>query len=358
MMQNVSVVEAIEIVCKHCGSPDVVKYGKFGDTQYFWCKKCERKITALDTLPKMQTPIKQVASAISMYYDGLSQNDIRKQLKQIYGNDVSDFAVYNWIERFTKDAVNITNHYRPNVGYVWLADETVIKVGGKQYWLLDIIDVKTRFLIASKLSPTRRVEDIQDVLKEAYARTGIIPKVIMTDHLEAYIYGIKLTFGDKAKHLQVKKFTAKPNNNIIERMQSTIKERTKVMRDLKSLDTAQLILDGFLVNYNYFRPHETLKTTPANKAQVQFPYDNWESLIKHSEEAKEPTSEPHYQPIQPLPFIKPTPIERLRMEQMLYKRRKLETKRTGIPYKPKSKGGRHKSPRPTMQTLNMLRGYK
>jgi transposase-like protein len=350
--------EASEVICKLCGSSDVVKYGKIGDTQYFWCYNCKHKITALDTLPKMQTPIKEVASAVSMYYDGLSQNDIRRELKQIYNRDVSDFAVYNWIERFTKDAVNITNHYRPNVGYVWLADETVINVGGKQCWLLDIIDVKTRFLVASKLSPTRRVEDVQDVLKEAYTRTGRIPKVIMTDHLEAYIYGIKLTFGDKAKHLQVKKFTAKPNNNIIERMQGTIKERTKVMRDLKSLDTAQLVLDGFLVNYNYFRPHETLKTTPANKAQVRFPYDNWEDLIKHSEEAKMLPSASHYQPIQPLPYIKPTAIEMERFEQMLYKRRKLETKRTGIPYKPKSKGGRHKSPRPTMQTLNMLRGYK
>jgi transposase-like protein len=350
--------EASEVICKLCGSSDVVKYGKIGDTQYFWCYNCKHKITALDTLPKMQTPIKEVASAVSMYYDGLSQNDIRRELKQIYNRDVSDFAVYNWIERFTKDAVNITNHYRPNVGYVWLADETVINVGGKQCWLLDIIDVKTRFLVASKLSPTRRVEDVQDVLKEAYTRTGRIPKVIMTDHLEAYIYGIKLTFGDKAKHLQVKKFTAKPNNNIIERMQGTIKERTKVMRDLKSLDTAQLVLDGFLVNYNYFRPHETLKTTPANKAQVRFPYDNWEGLIKHSEEAKMQAFQPHYPPIQPLPYIKPTAYERERFEQMLYKRRKLATKRTGIPHKPKSKGGRPKASLSVIQSVRMPRGYE
>ena len=350
--------EANEITCKLCGSSDVVKYGKIGDTQYFWCNKCKHKITALDTLPKMQTPIKEVASAVSMYYDGLSQNDIRRQLQQIYNREVSDFAIYNWIERFTKDAVNITNHYRPNVGYVWLADETVINVGGRQCWLLDIIDVKTRFLIASKLSPTRSVEDIHDVLKEAYARTGIIPKVIMTDHLEAYIYGIKLTFGDKAKHVQVKKFTAKPNNNIIERMQGTIKERTKVMRDLKSLNTAQLILDGFLVNYNYFRPHETLKTTPANKAQVQFPYDGWESLIKHSQEAKNPVFEPHYMRLQPLPFVKPTERDQKRIYARNAKRRRHEEKRTGIVYRPKSKGGGRQPPKPTLQSIRMPRSYE
>jgi transposase-like protein len=351
--------EATEIVCKHCGSPDIVKYGKFGDTQYFYCKNCNRKITALDTLPKMQTPIKVVASAVSMYYDGLSQNDIRKQLKQIYNRDVSDFAIYNWIERFTKDAVNITNQYRPNVGYVWLADETVINVGGNDYWLLDVIDVKTRFLIASRLSPTRRVEDVQEVLKEAYARTGRIPKVIMTDHLWAYNYGIKMTFGDESKHLQVKKFTAKPNNNIIERMQGTIKERTKVMRDLKSPNTAQLILDGFLINYNYFRQHETLGTTPANKAQAQFPYDNWEGLIKHSQEAQKPALQPHYErPIPPLPYVRLTAKEQKQWDSRMHKRRVLETKRTGIVHKPKSKGGGRQPPRPSIQSISTLRSYK
>jgi len=344
----------IEVVtCKYCGSFDLVKYGKFGDTQYFWCKKCKRKITALDTLSKMQTSIKQIASAISMYYDGLSQNDIRRQLNQIYHLDRSDFAIYNWLERFSKDAVEITNQYRPKVGYVWLADETIIDAGGKQYWLLDVIDYKTRFLIASRLSPTRRVEDIQELLKEAYNRTGRIPNVIMTDQLEAYIYGIKLTFGDKAKHLQVKKFADKPNNNVIERMHSTIKERTKVMRDLKSLDTARVVLDGFLVHYNYFRPHETLKTTPANKAQVQFPYDNWESLIKHSQEAK--NTRPHYEPIQPLPEMKITKEEKIRMDKRLYKRRKIEALRTGIPYKPKSLGGRPRKQQPPTQSIRTFK---
>lgn len=346
-----SYAEVNQIVCKYCNSLDIVKYGKHDDVQYFWCKKCGRKFTELDTLPKMQTPTKVVASAVSMFYDGLSQNDIRRQIKQIYTIDISDFAVYNWIQRFSKDAIEITDRYRPSVGYVWLADETVIDIGGKQYWLLDVIDYKTRFLIASRLSPTRRVEDIQEVLKEAYNRTGRVPNVIMSDQLEAYVYGVKLTFGDKAKHLQIKKFSAKPNNNVIERMHSTIKERTKVMRDLKNFDTATVMLDGFLVHYNYFRPHETLKTTPANRAQVQFPYDNWESLIKHSQEAKIPFFQPQYAPLQPLPDIALTREEKIRMDKRLYKRRKLEARRTGIPYQRKSLGGRPRKQQPNTSSL-------
>src|SRR4030042_6255114 len=281
-----------DISCNHCGSTNVVKFGSYNGVPRYWCNDCKRKFTDKDTLFKMKTPINQVAAAIGMYYDGLSQNKVRFQLKRIYNTDVSDFAVYNWIELFTKDAIKITDSYQPNTGYVWLADETAIKIGDRkqQCWLLSIIDVKTRFLLAARLSQYRRVEDIQEVLKEAYNRSGRLPKVIMTDHLHAYVHAIPTIFVDKTKHLQVKKLTAKPNNNIIERMQGTIKSRLKTMRGLKSLDTARIVIDGFLINYNYFRPHETLfgqaDTKPAPKAGIKFPYHSWEELIKYNQKAK------------------------------------------------------------------------
>jgi len=281
-----------DIICKHCGSTNVVKFGFYNGVQRYWCNDCKHKFTDKDTLFKMKTPVNQIASAIGMYYDGLSQNKVRFQLKRIYNTDISDFAVYSWIERFTKDAIKITDAYQPNTGFVWLADETAVKIGDRkqQCWLLSIIDVKTRFLLAARLSQYRRAEDIEAVLKEAYNRSGRLPKVIMTDKLHAYIHSIPMVFGGKARHLQVKKFTAKPNNNIIERMQGTIKSRLKTMRGLKSLGTARTVIDGFIVNYNYFRPHETLSgiepTTPAQKAGIKFPYRSWEELIKHSQEAK------------------------------------------------------------------------
>jgi len=308
-----------DVRCKNCDSPNVVKFGSYNGVPRYWCNDCKRKFIDADTLPKMKTPINKIAAAVSMYYEGLSLNEIRRVLKQIYGLEVSDFAIYNWVERFTKDAMQITQYYKPKAGYVWLADETSIGLSGKKYWLLDVLDVKTRFLLASRLSPYRRVEDIQEVLKEAYNRSGMLPKVIMTDQLQAYQDAIPLTFGDKARHLQVKKITARPNNNIIERMQGTIKSRTKVMRDLKKPDV-NIILDGFIIHYNYFRPHETLstskQTTPAEKAQTQFPFENWEGLIRHSREAKQNIPS-HFFEVPKLPKIQPT----ARQKQLVYARR-------------------------------------
>ncbi len=316
---------ASEITCKYCDSNNIVKDGTNTGEQYYLCRSCNRRFNLKDALMYMKTPASAVSAAVSMYYRGMSISNVRQELKQIYNLDVSDFAIYNWIERFTKDAVKITSNYHPEVGYVWMADETVINIAGKQYWLLDVIDVKTRFLLASKLSPHRWMEDIHDVLKEAYQRSGRIPKSIMTDQLDGYVRAIPSTFGKESRHIQVKKFTSKPNNNIIERFHGTLKSRTKIMRDLKSLDTARLILDGFFVHYNYMRPHETLSKdrdiTPAQKANIHFPYDNWEQLIRHSKEAVQMQTVSFNAP--KLPVRPMTVQERRKEKERLRSRRKL-----------------------------------
>jgi putative transposase len=310
--------------CKYCNSDSIVKDGTSAGEQYYLCRSCNRRFNLKDALLKMRTPIDPVSAAVSMYFNGLSLGEVRQELRQIYDMDVSEVGIYGWIERFAKDAIEITKRYHPKVGYVWMADETTVDINGKKCWLWDIEDVKTRYLIASYLSETRMVEDAQKVLQMAYQHTGVVPKVIMTDSLRAYINAIRLTFGQQTKHVQIKKFDSPPNNNIIERMQGTIRARTKIMRGLKSINTADVILKGFLVNYNYFRPHETLskdgtERTPADKAQVQFPYKNWEDLIRHSQEAKFVIPS-HYKQLPQLPVILPTSIQRIREKERNRKR--------------------------------------
>ena len=115
-----------EVSCKYCQSTNTIKFGTYGDIQRYYCTDCKSKFTELDTLPKMQFPITQAGAAVSMYYEGLSLNEIKRMLKQIYNCDVSDYGIYGWVERFSKDAIKITKNYRPDTGYVWAADGTVI----------------------------------------------------------------------------------------------------------------------------------------------------------------------------------------------------------------------------------------
>ena len=75
---------------------------------------------------------------------------------------------------------------KPNVGDTWVADETVIKIGGKKYWLLDIICPKTRFLLATHLSPNRGTPQARILMELASERAGKVPKVVVTDSLRSY----------------------------------------------------------------------------------------------------------------------------------------------------------------------------
>jgi len=185
-----------------------------------------------------------------------------------------------------KKAVKRFDSYTPKVSNTWIADETYIKFNDKNYLLWDIIDFETRFLLASYLSPNRGTKEAEQLMKLASERAGKAPKLILTDSLAAYIDGIELTFGSETKHIQSSPFEKENDTNRIERMQGTIKDRTKIVRGFKSLETARIILNGFLIHYNFFRPHLSLKElppkgidkTPAEVAKIKIPLRHGRTL--------------------------------------------------------------------------------
>ena len=81
-----------------------------------------------------------------------------------------------------------------------------MKIGGKKYWFWDLIDTKTRFLLASHMSTNRTTPHAKTLVEKASKRAGKTPKVIITDKLWAYLDGIELAFGADTKHVQSKGF--------------------------------------------------------------------------------------------------------------------------------------------------------
>jgi putative transposase len=282
-----AVVEASKLAdlppeaCKFCGSKIIVRYGTYKGIQRWICRTCGRKFADNKAPDGMRLPAIQIAAALSMFYEGLSLNAIRRNLKQTFNSFPSDSTVYNWIVKYTKLALADIREYTPSVGNIWVADETVLRIEGKNEWFWDIIDTSTRFLIASHMSETRTTRDARVFVERAARRAGKIPKVIVTDKLRAYIDGIKLAFGSETRHLPAKKLTAKEGTQLIERFHSTLKSRTKIMRGLKKRETARLILDGWLIRYNFLRPHESLHNlTPAEAAKIKVKFRNWLDIVK------------------------------------------------------------------------------
>ncbi len=269
--------------CKNCGSESIIKWGKVNGVPRYFCKSCKRKFADNGALPGMSTPIEHVADAVHSHFEGMSLDAITRNIEQ-EGNTVSDAAIFKWVDRFTDEAIHMTKDLHPEVGQIWVGDETVLKIGGKNVWMFDIMDADTRFLLATRIALTRTMHDTQAVMEDAKRRAGKSPKAVVTDKMKAYPDAIDMAFGGEAEHRQGGPFKKDDSNtNLIERLHGSLKGRTKVMRGLKDINSAMQFVDGWTIHYNYFRPHIGLKgKTPAEVSGLKLPCRNWGELISQS----------------------------------------------------------------------------
>jgi putative transposase len=282
-------VMANNVSCQYCGGDDVVKYGvsRNGEQRY-WCKKCKRAFLDNNSLPQMRTTIRQLGSILGEYYGGMSLGSIRRQFEQQHEESPSRSTLYRWLTRFSKIAIDEAEAYTPKVGSVWVADETALNVAGNhRVWLWVVMDADTRFILAYHLSKTRTTADALTLMKRAEVRAGKHPEIVLTDKLKSYLDAIEMAWGADTKHIPSKGFRVPLNTNLIERLNGTIKDRVKVMRGMKDMDTARLLIRGWIVHYNFFRPHESLKgKTPSEKAGIKFPAKDWLDVVKSQEKPK------------------------------------------------------------------------
>jgi transposase-like protein len=276
---------AVMPTCKNCGSTGTYKFGKYKETQLFMCHSCHKRFIPNDSVFGMRTPTNQVSSAITRYYDDESVSSVCRQFKEEFGYTPSKNTVFNWITKYTNSAKNLTKDLRPKtIGTTWIADETVLKIGGKNVWMYDIIDKDTRFLLATRLSYSRTTNDAKMLMEQAKKVAGITPKEVVTDKQNSYLDGIEQAYGADTEHTLGNPFSSKESGEStseIERFHGTVKYRTKVMRGLKDFDTARQFLDGFTVHYNFIRPHESLDgKTPAQEAGIEYKFHSWNDIIR------------------------------------------------------------------------------
>lgn len=145
------------------------------------------------------------------------------------------------------------------------------------------MDRDSRFLIASKLSEKRDTNGaIQAINQAIHNSHGNLPQIIYTDALRAYIEGISKTLGYNVDHI-AKCGITKPhaNNNRVEWLNGTLRERVKVQRGWKNPKSA--ISEGQRIYYNFINPHQSLDgKTPADKVGINIDgKDKWKDLLKN-----------------------------------------------------------------------------
>ena len=67
---------------------------------------------------------------------------------------------------------------------------------------------------------------------------------------------------------------AEINNNPSERLQGTIRDKDKTLKGSKQRETGQAYVDGLVLHYNYFRPHESpVGRRPAEAEVAELPFN-------------------------------------------------------------------------------------
>lgn len=189
--------------------------------------------------------------------------------------------------------MRIINDYtatlKPELSLIWHTDEMMIKSGGRWRWLWNVMDEQSRFIIASRVSAKRDVYEARQLFAKAVEQAGMKPNYVVTDGLQAYGEAIRKELrtmhSPRNMHRRLPTIRGIPNNNAIERLQGTIRERDKVLRGIKKDDSP--IIEGIRNYYNFIRPHQTFDgKTPAEVANLnlELAQNKWLSLIRKSAE--------------------------------------------------------------------------
>ena len=231
-----------------------------------------------------------IVQALTYYFNGVSMQKVSDMICDLTGQKISKMQVYRWLVKYSQLASDWASRLEPDVGVTWVADETVIKVRPRKpehvtanWWLWDIIDTETRYLLATHFSRTRTQKSATIFLTEAMNVAGFVPDVLLTDKLNIYPKIVKEVFGGETDHQQSKGFASDTNTNLIERFHGTVKQRTKIMRHFKLAESASAILAGWVVHYNFFGRHQHLEgQTPADRAGISNGIRNWADLLEQA----------------------------------------------------------------------------
>jgi transposase-like protein len=250
----------------------------------------ERWFIQLDEIgnfPKMRIESRIISSSIDFYFEGLSVRKIQTQIEKLYNVSVSQVTVWKWIMKYSALVSQYVETLSPQLLGIYHVDETAIKCKGIQKWFWEIIDTQSKFLVASHLSGSRTTEDAVALFEKSLKIAKRRPISLYCDGLPAYVDGYNKVFrtmraDTRPEFIRRVGIRAVHNQNAVERLHCTLKDRLRATRGLKDEETVRTLLDGWVVHYNYVRKHQSLKgKTPAQASGINIKND-WYLLVKEA----------------------------------------------------------------------------
>ena len=286
-----------KICCPKCNSNNTKKRGlrqteNRGKIQRYFCNDCKKSFVIDDGFFRMRNEPKKITLSIDLFYRGVSTRKVQEHLSAFYPHNADHRTILRWIVKYAKMIHSFTNKLKINCGEELQIDEMEYKTKGKKSWFIDSLDIKTRYMVASEYTRTREQKELKSVLKIARDKTENQIKIVTSDGFTAYPDAVKKVFGFSNKthrcnvfHIKVTQLKNEGFNHRIERLHNNIRQRTKTFRGFKNINSANAIMKGFEIYYNFIMRHQAINKCPYELAcpELKLKENNkWLELIKLS----------------------------------------------------------------------------
>ena len=176
----------------------------------------------------------------------LSYRDVAELLAE-RGIAVDHVTIYRWVQRFTPELIDAARPSRHVAGDRWFVDETYLKVAGQWVYLYRAIDQHGQ-VIDVLASPKRDLAATRRFFARAL-NAARRPTEVTTDRAPAYPRVLDEVVPE-AWHV-----VEQIANNPIEADHGRLKARTRPMRGLKRIRSAQVVCSGHAFVQNLRRGH-------------------------------------------------------------------------------------------------------
>jgi putative transposase len=127
------------------------------------------------------------------------------------------------------------------------------------------------------LQDKKYTSDINPLFRKGKEVAGKRPNTMISDGAPNFQQAFNKEFfilkNPRTRHVRHIRLQGDHNNNKMERFNGEVRDREKVMRRLKKIDTP--VLKGYQIYHKYFRPHEGLNNiTPADACGIKIEGDN------------------------------------------------------------------------------------
>ena len=279
------IINHTNIIECECGSKHATKLccrkNKYGRVQRYICMDCGVSFTANTGFKKKHFEKHIITGALQMYFTGMSFRDIAG-FYEMQGTDVSHMTIYNWVCEYSKMISQYLTGIIPRVGRTFRADEVYMRVAGKLAYLFGSMDNATRYWLAGIMYPKKDITHCDELLTATRLQAGRPPLTFITDGHWPYQRSCSRIFDPSVEHIRSITLAGERNNNAMERLNGEIRDREKVFRGLKKMDTP--IIEGMRTYYNHTRKHIGLGgITPGEASGILIDgRDKWLPLIQNA----------------------------------------------------------------------------